>query len=322
MIDETPNAAYFAQYDALLGRWPVDVESFDLRGRYGTTHVNACGPAHAPAIVLMHGGRATSTVWYGIVEALARSNRVYAIDTIGDSGRSVDDGEPLVGPASLMCWLDETLDGLGVGTATFVGHSLGAWTSMQYALHAPDRVGRLALLDPTDCLSPTPLQYKLRAIPLFVGHAPDRWRRFFRWETQGHPIDEQFLDLWSSSVRPTWQPSVKLTLPKRPPAAAIAGFRTPTLVIVAGRSRQNNRKRLEQLAHTLPDVRVAILPAATHFTLPQEYPIEVATAIIELLGSDHQQSDDRQSKAKPDATGEAPGLDGVYRTSNRPTDGT
>jgi hypothetical protein len=64
------------------------------------------------------------------------------------------------------------------------------------------------------------------------------------------------------------------------------GFRTPTLVIVAGRSRQNNPKRLKQLAHTLPDVRVATLPAATHYTLPQEYPIEVGAAIIELLGND------------------------------------
>jgi len=285
MVDETPNAAYFARYDALLGRWPVDVEPLDLRGRYGTTHVNACGPAGAPAIVLMHGGRATSTVWYGIVGALARTHRVYAIDTIGDSGRSVDDGEPLVGLSGLMRWLDETLDRLGVGATAFAGHSLGAWTSMQYALHAPDRVNRLALLDPTDCLSPTPLRYKLRAIPLFVGRAQDRWRRFFCWETQGHPVDPEFLDLWASSIKATWRPRAKLTLPKRPPAATIARFRTPTLVVVAGRSRQNKPRQLERLAYTLPDVRVVTLPPATHFTLPQEYPAEIAAAIIDLVGA-------------------------------------
>ena len=202
----TPNAAYFAKYDALLRRWPVEVEPLDLRGRYGTTHVNACGPAGAPAIVLMHGGRATSTVWYGVVGALAQAFRVYAIDAIGDAGRSVDDGEPLVGRAGLMRWLDETLDLLGVDSTAIVGHSLGAWTSMQYALHAPGRITRLALLDPTDCLSPTPLGYKLRAIPLFVGRAPDRWRRFFLWETQGHPVDAEFLDLWASSINSDMAP--------------------------------------------------------------------------------------------------------------------
>ncbi len=283
MVDETPNAAYFAKYDALLDRWPVEVEPLDLCGPYGTTHINACGPVGAPPIVLMHGGRATSTVWYGVVGALARAHRVYAIDTIGDAGRSVDDGEPLVGRAGLMRWLDETLDQLGVDATAIVGHSLGAWISMQYALHAPDRVTRLALLDPTDCLSPTPLRYKLRGIPLFVGRAPDRWRRFFCWETQDHPVDAEFLDLWSSSITVTWRRGAKLTLPKRPTAAAIAGFLTPTLVVVAGRSRQNKPKRLERLAHRLPDVRILTLPRATHFTLPQEYPAEISTAIIDLV---------------------------------------
>jgi pimeloyl-ACP methyl ester carboxylesterase len=290
MVKETPNAAYlanaayFAKYDALLGRWPVDVEPLDLPGRYGTTHVNACGPAGAPAIVLMHGGRATSTVWYGVVGVLARTHRVYAIDAMGDSGRSIDDGEPLVGRSGLMHWLDETLDRLGVGVTALVGHSLGAWTSMQYALHAPDRVSRLGLLDPTDCLSPTLLRYRLRAIPLFLGRAPDRWRRFFRWETQGHPVDAEFGELWASSMKPTWHRGAKLTLPRRPPAAAIVRFRTPTLVVVAGRSRQNKPKQLERLARTLPDVRVVTLPQATHFTLPQQYPAEVAAAIIDLVG--------------------------------------
>ena len=153
MVDETPNAAYFAKYDGLLSRWPVEVEPLDLRGRYGTTHVNACGPPGAPTIVLMHGGRATSTVWYGIVGALAHGFRVYAIDAIGDAGRSVDDGEPLVGRAGLMSWLDETLDLLGVDSTAIVGHSFGAWMSMQYALHAPgsDRPGSLCSIRPIAC---------------------------------------------------------------------------------------------------------------------------------------------------------------------------
>ncbi len=304
MADETPNAAYFAKYDAVLRRWPVEVEPLDLRGRYGTTHVNACGPPGAPPIVLMHGGRATSTVWYGVVGALARAFRVYAIDAIGDAGRSVDDGEPLVGRAGLMHWLDETLDLLGVDSTAIVGHSLGAWTSMQYALHAPGRITRLALLDPTDCLSPTPVGYKLRAIPLFVGRAPDRWRRFFLWEAQGHPVDAEFLDLWASSMTVTWQRAAKLTLPKRPPAAAIAGFRTPTLVVVAGRSRQNNPKRLERLARRLPDVRVVTLPRATHFTLPQEYPVDISTAIVDLMGGDDRSP--TTGRTRPEAGGTGP----------------
>jgi len=280
--DET-NADFFARYDALLARWPVPVEPLDIPGRYGTTHVNACGPTDAPPIVLMHGGRATSTVWYGNIGALAHRHRVYAIDGIVDAGRSVDDGEPLVGVDGLMSWLDETLDKLGVHATTMVGHSLGAWIAMRYALHAPTRVDRLALLDPTDCLVPTRISYRLRAIPLFVGRAPGRWRSFFLWETQGHDVDPAFLDLWASPFRASWTRRAKLTLPTRPPAAAITALPMPLLVVVAGRSRQNNAQKLARAAGALSGATVLTLSEATHFTLPQQHPAEINAALADLV---------------------------------------
>jgi pimeloyl-ACP methyl ester carboxylesterase len=284
MPSDGMNAEFFARYDALLARWPVAVEPIDIPGRYGTTHVNACGSADGPPVVLLHGGRATSTVWYGNVAALSQRHRVYAIDGIGDAGRSVDDGKPLVGVDGFVNWIDETFDALGVTSATVVGHSLGTWIAMQYALHAPTRVDRLALLDPTDCLSPTRISYRLRAIPLFVGRSPDRWRSFFRWETHGHDVDAAFLDLWASPFRASWTRGTKLPLPlPRPPAAAIAALPMPMLVVVAGRSRQNDARRLARAAASLPRASVLTLPDATHFTLPQEYPAEINAAISDLL---------------------------------------
>src|SRR5262249_47438121 len=150
---------FHAAYDAMLARWPVEVESTDIPGRLGTTHVNACGPKDAPVIVLIHGGGATSTVWYGMVGPLAEAHPGYAIDTIGDKGRSVYDGTSLGGRDRLMAWLDETLDALGVTRAeAIVAHSYGTWITMQYALHAPDRIRRMVLLDPTECFIPVSLR--------------------------------------------------------------------------------------------------------------------------------------------------------------------
>lgn len=283
MPDSPTNAEFFAKYDALMQRWPVAVDTFDIPGRYGTTHVNACGPADAPVVVLMHGGRATSAVWYGNVAALAETHRVYAIDAIGDNGRSVDDGERLVGRDGFCRWLGETLDALNVSRTAIVAHSFGAWTSMQYALHAPNRITALALLDPTACLVPNRVTFNLRGVPLFVGRAPGRWRSFFEWETHGHAVDAEFLDLWAAPFRSVG--GVKLGMPRRPAAREIAGFHVPTLVVVAGRSRQNNSRRLTRAARRLPDVRVLTLRDATHFTLPQEYPHEINAAIAELLRS-------------------------------------
>jgi pimeloyl-ACP methyl ester carboxylesterase len=40
--------------------------------------------------------------------------------------------------------------------AAVIGHSDGAWIGLSYALHAPHRVRRLALLDPTPCFAGLP----------------------------------------------------------------------------------------------------------------------------------------------------------------------
>ena len=70
-------ARFFEAYDKVLGQWPVQVEPLDLVSQFGTTRVNACGPDDAPSLVLLPGGGATSTVWFGNVEALSRDHRIY-----------------------------------------------------------------------------------------------------------------------------------------------------------------------------------------------------------------------------------------------------
>ena len=268
-------------YDDVLARWPVPVEQIDLPSRYGTTHVNAAGPTGGRPVVLLHGGRATSTVWWGVVGPLVDAgHRVYAIDLIGDNGRSIADGEPVNGYAGYRQWLEETLDALDIHDATLVGHSLGSHIAMQYTLHTPGRIARLVLLDPTDCFSPTRLRFRLRAIPLFLGRKPGRWRSFIEWEAHGHRLDPPWLDLWSA----TWPPSPtrpRLVLPRRPDAATLAGLRIPTVVVVAGSSRQNPARTLARNAAAHPAVTVVTIPTATHFALPQEYPAEVVAAIAE-----------------------------------------
>jgi pimeloyl-ACP methyl ester carboxylesterase len=271
-------------YDDVLARWPLPVEPLDLPGRYGTTHVNVAGPNDGQPVVLLPGGRATSTVWWGVAGPLADAgHRLYAVDLIADGGRSVADGEPVDGFAGYRRWLDETLDALGVGDVTLVGHSFGAHIAMQYTLHNPDRVARLVLVDPTDCFSPTRLRFRLRAIPLFVGRHPGRWRSFIEWEAHGHRLDPQWLDLWSA----IWPPNptrTRLAMPRRPDAATLAGLRTPTVVVVAGSSRQNPARTLARNAAAHPAVTVVTIPTATHFTLPQEYPAQVAAVIVQTAG--------------------------------------
>ncbi|KAF5422297.1 MAG: Pimeloyl-ACP methyl ester carboxylesterase, partial [Candidatus Methanocomedens sp.] len=90
-IFKTPEgqAKYLAAYDATLALWSVPYESLDVPTRFGSTHIIISGPKDAPPLVLLHGANDSATVWYPNIADLSRNYRTYALDTIGDVGKSV-----------------------------------------------------------------------------------------------------------------------------------------------------------------------------------------------------------------------------------------
>jgi pimeloyl-ACP methyl ester carboxylesterase len=276
-------AGYFAAYDAVLARWPVPVHGVDVPSGYGTTHVQLCGPPDASPLVLLHGGGATSTVWFANVAALSRTHRVVALDAIGDAGRSVADGQRIRALPDLMGWLDATLDHLGLDDVRLCGHSYGGWLALNYALHAPTRVRRLALLDPTECFAGMSLSYRLHAVPLFVRPSEQRMRDFIGWETGGRPIDADWLTLLargSADFR-----TAKVVLPHRPAADRLAGLRTPTLLLLAERSKSHDIRQVAANAHRLmPQVQTAVLPGVSHHGVPTEDPATLNQHLTNFFG--------------------------------------
>jgi pimeloyl-ACP methyl ester carboxylesterase len=257
---------FFAAYDMLLARWPVEVQPLTISTTYGSTRVNACGPSHAPPLVLLHGGGSTSTVWFANVGWLAREHRVFAVDQIGDAGRSVNDRSSIRVIDDLTTWLGEVLDGLPVEQATLCGHSYGAWLALSYALRNPSRVDRLVLLDPTSCFAGLAMTYRLRAIPLFVSPSGERIRAFMEWEADGRPLDPGWMDILSYGAG---FPSSKLILPRRPTPEQLRALTVPTSVLVAEQSRSHDAHRVAENARgSLPNVVTAVVPDATHHTMP------------------------------------------------------
>ncbi|MGH1551276.1 alpha/beta fold hydrolase [Streptomyces sp. L7] len=82
-------------------------------------------------------------------------HRVHAVDLVGFPGRSIPArGRRPRTVADLTTWLDAVFDGLDVTSAADLGgHSYGGWIALHYALHAPGRIRRLFLLDPTQCFA-------------------------------------------------------------------------------------------------------------------------------------------------------------------------
>ena len=215
------SAGFLAAYDAVLDRWSVPVQMLELVSEFGTTHVNACGPANGQPLVLLNGGGTTLAVWFANVASLSRIRRVLAVDRIGEPGGSQPGQRPISSPADLLDWLDGVLDGLGLTQTDLGGHSYGGSIALSYALRAPGRVSKLVLLDPTGCLAGFSASYLLHAAPLLARPNASRAARFLAWETNGAQIDPAWLELYKlgaefDSARP-------VTL-KRPDQSELAGW--------------------------------------------------------------------------------------------------
>ncbi|MGW0421064.1 alpha/beta fold hydrolase [Streptomyces sp. NPDC003015] len=276
--------AFEAAYEKVWDKWPADREALRVPTPFGTTYVNACGPADAPPLVLLPGGGgATSTSWYAQAAHLARTRRVLAVDLAGAPGRSepAADRHPRT-VADLAAWLDALLDGLGVGRADFGGHSYGAWTALHYALRAPDRMRRLFLLDPTQCFAGFKAAYLLHALPMLLRPTPARVRAFLEWETGGAVLDPDWLRLQEAAAG---FPAARPVTGPRPARDALRALNTPVLLLVAANSRTHDTYQVTaQAGELLPRAEIDVVPGVSHHALPQSAPPELARRLSEFLG--------------------------------------
>ncbi|WP_063795934.1 alpha/beta fold hydrolase [Streptacidiphilus griseoplanus] len=300
-------AAFSAAYDAALAQWPVTPEALDLPGDLGTTRVHRCGPADGPPLVLLPGGGATSAVWAANVRALARTHRIHALDLMGDVGRSVHDGRALRGACDLVHWLDQVLDRLGLDRTHLCGHSYGAWIALRYALHAPARIGGLALLEPTACFTGLRPGYLLHALPLLRPTA-ERLRAFYRWETRGAELEPTWLELAARGAEDFRR--TKVVMMRRPRAAELRTLTAPTLVLTAERSRAHDIGRLAaQVRRLLPHAESAVLPDTSHHSVPLRHPGELDGRLLDFLGRTPLAGTPLAAPA-PDPAGDAGGVRG------------
>lgn len=185
-------ASFLAAYNAVLKKWPVTFEEFDVATRFGTTHLTASGPTDAPPLVLLHGYMATSTMWALNIAEFSQHHRVYAIDTMGQPGKSVPT-EPIRSAADYVAWLTATLDALHLDRVNLLGQSFGGWLALKYAIAAPERVQRLALLSAGGML-PISTQFRLRGMLMMLVPARFTVKSFWLWSGfRGMPAE---IDHW------------------------------------------------------------------------------------------------------------------------------
>jgi pimeloyl-ACP methyl ester carboxylesterase len=111
----------------------------------GDIHVVEDGKPGAPGLLLIHGSAASTVWWDPVVPALAGACRVIRVDLPGH-GRSSSPAGGYGIPAQARR-VGATLDRLGAGRVTAVGHSMGCMVATALAEQRPDKVAALALID-------------------------------------------------------------------------------------------------------------------------------------------------------------------------------
>ncbi|MEE1800340.1 MULTISPECIES: alpha/beta fold hydrolase [unclassified Streptomyces] len=278
---------YFAACDALYALGAPAVAESDVETTFGTTHVYRYGPMDPAAasrtpIVLVHGAGSCSAMWYPNTPALSAERPVYAIDTPGDPGRSVQ-REPIHQPERAAQWLDEALAGLGLDRVHLVGSSYGGWLTLNQAHRRPGRLASVTLLDPGGLEKVGLRFFAWIFIGLLATSAPQRFRpRLAAWLEQPVLVVPELRAMIRASVR-----AYRIRRPAPLPLTEdeLRTIRTPLYLVLGERSLLVHPKRqVERVPRLIPGARAEIVQATGHG--PQiDHADEVNARILEFMTS-------------------------------------
>jgi pimeloyl-ACP methyl ester carboxylesterase len=274
-------AKSFAAYQATLDCWPVAYEELEAATRFGATHVIVSGRADAMPIVLLHGQDSSATSWIYNVADLSRDFCCYAVDTIGDLGKS----KPTSLPASrkdYADWLSDVLDALQAETADMMGLSYGGFLAVNLALAQPKRVRRMGLLAPgiTNFGSMT-LQWANYGLPMMVHPSRTTIRRFINGaSTKGYvqddPVYEQMIVgmtqlRHASFLRPVFEDQ------------EFSHISAPTLLLIGDHEiMYEPRKAVQRARQLIPNLQAELVAGAGHM-LNSDQPEIVNKRILQFL---------------------------------------
>ncbi|MEV2211626.1 alpha/beta fold hydrolase [Streptomyces sp. NPDC050997] len=266
-VSDTWRDRYFAACDAVYALGAPALAEEDVETSFGTTHVYRFGTADPAArsrtpVVLVHGAGSCSAMWYPNTPALSADRPVYAIDTPGDPGRSVQ-REPIHHPERAAQWLDDTLAGLGLDHVHLVGSSYGGWLALNQAHRRPGRLASVTLLDPGG-LEKVGLRFFVWIFAsLFATFAPKALRpRLAAWLEQPVLVTPELRTMIRTAVR-----AYRIRRPAPLPLSEdeLSTIHTPLYLVLGKRSLLvHPQRQVERVPRLVPGARAEIIANTGH----------------------------------------------------------
>lgn len=268
-------------------------------------HLNVRDIGSGPVVLLLHGIPGSAASWRAVAEDLADDHRVLVPDLLGfgASSRPTDAGR--LHAAGQSAALGQALDHLGVDHAIVVGHDFGGPISLLLHKARPTRVSGL-LLASTNGFTDTPIPFPLVTVTWpIVGQLMARLlfsrpalrqvaRRAVGDKTTKLDLESSVGDrAQASAIRTIFSHSLRrLGELYRPVEDELARVTAPTTVLWGEHDPFFPVAEGERLAARVRGAELRVLDGAGHF-LPEERPIDVASAIRSLVHSTEQPTTER-----------------------------
>jgi 2-hydroxy-6-oxonona-2,4-dienedioate hydrolase len=270
---------------ALLARFAPETRVGRIRWSQGETQLYELGTG--PPVLYVHGGLGGAYEVVSILAALAENHRVLVVDRPGHGLADPYDYRGIDLLDHGRTFLRDVVDALELPTVDVVANSLGALLSVAFALDAPGRVARLALVGaPFGIMRRPPLLMLPLGLPLiggplgrylFSNATRDGSRKFFGQVLVEHPerVDDRLLDVDVAHTRRNVESLLSLI-------ACVADWRRlgyrrelilgerwraltmPTLLVWPEHDAFGSPENGEALVATNRNLRLVRLPAAGH----------------------------------------------------------
>lgn len=280
-------AAMTAFYNRSLETLPAAVESHYVDTRFGSTHMLVAGPADAPPLLLIQGMAGSAVLWHHQLADFAARHRVYALDTVGQPGRSAPNPPSLLDDG-YMLWLVDVLDGLGLARAHVAGISTAGYGIMRFGVLFPDRLHKAILLSPLRLARANLNGRRWVGTAMRQDTEDDKLEdrlsvREFSVESAQTQFDRQLARAMALATRhyrlgvgmgiapdASWLRKflvgsrVLFTLTAPLSTNALRAFTPPVLVVLGEKETLYNPQKAAARAAAMPNSRVVIVPDAGH----------------------------------------------------------
>jgi pimeloyl-ACP methyl ester carboxylesterase len=254
---------YYLCYEKSLNRFELEGTSRYISTTFGDTHVLCFGDPSKEPLILLHGMTMSSTMWFPNMKQLIQERCVYAVDVMGDFGKS----KPTVAIKNRKAanqWILEVLDAMQFNKVDLAGHSMGGFLSLNFALDYPERVSKLLLYAPAGTFHRISLKFFTKIYPALLFHT-ERWidNAFLWFSGKGEPLHPVFRSQVITGYRHA-KPLLQV-MPSVFDKEEFQSFNIPTLLLIGDKEViYPAEKAIANAKRLIPNLETHLIAGASH----------------------------------------------------------